>query len=192
MSIFRTFFGQKPTEKSTTIGEKAMAVVDRVLVGESLVGEGNEVAHIDLIMGPRGSAAEAAFCSALTNAKEGHSTLLAVVAPNLPAKPPTVLFNKVTIKGANQAVQMFGPAQRGVALAVTESVEQGIIPESEADDIFICVGVFIHWDAKDNQKIQDWNYQATKESIERAVKRIPKARDVIANKGTAHPFAAHE
>jgi 5,6,7,8-tetrahydromethanopterin hydro-lyase len=54
------------------------------------------------------------------------------------------------------------------------------------------VGVFIHWDAKDNQKIQDWNYQATKESIERAVKRIPKARDVIAKKGTAHPFAAHE
>jgi 5,6,7,8-tetrahydromethanopterin hydro-lyase len=77
-------------------------------------------------------------------------------------------------------------------MAVTESVEQGIIPESEADDIFICVGVFIHWDAKDNQKIQDWNYQATKESIERAVKRIPKARDVIAKKGTAHPFAAHE
>ena len=28
-----------------------MAVVDRVLVGESLVGDGNEVAHIDLIMG---------------------------------------------------------------------------------------------------------------------------------------------
>jgi 5,6,7,8-tetrahydromethanopterin hydro-lyase len=191
MSIFRTFFGQKPTEKPTTTGGKAMAVVDRVLVGESLVGEGNEVAHIDLIMGPRGSAAETAFCNALTNAKEGHSTLLAVVAPNLPAKPPTVLFNKVTIKGANQAVQMFGPAQRGVALAVTESVEQGIIPESEADDIFICVGVFIHWDAKDNQKIQDWNYQATKESIERAVKRIPKAKDVITQKGTAHPFAAH-
>src|ERR671915_1593280 len=117
MSIFRTLLGQKPTEKSTTIGEKAMAVVDRVLIGESLVGEGNEVAHIDLIMGPRGSAVETAFCTSLTNNKEGHSVLLAVAAPNLQAKPNTILFNKVTIKGQEQAMQMFGPAQRGIAMA---------------------------------------------------------------------------
>jgi hypothetical protein len=36
------------------------------------------------------------------------------IAPNLMVKPATILFNKVTIKGAKQAVQMFGPAQRGV------------------------------------------------------------------------------
>ena len=52
-------------------------------VGESLVGDGNEVAHIDLIMGPRGSAAELAFANALVNNKDGFTTLLAVVAPNL-------------------------------------------------------------------------------------------------------------
>ena len=104
-----------------------MAVVDRVLVGESLVGDGNEVAHIDLIMGPRGSAAEAAFCNCITNNKDGFSSLLAVVAPNLACKPNTVMFNKVTIKGSKQAVQMFGPAQRGVAMAVADSVEDGTI-----------------------------------------------------------------
>jgi len=168
-----------------------MAVVDRVLVGESLFGDGNEIAHVDLIMGPRGSAVEATFCNALTNQKDGYSTLLALVAPNLPCKPNTILFNKVTIKGATQAVQMFGPAQRAVAMAVTDSVQNGVIPSSEADDIFICVGVFIHWEAKDNNKIQDFNYQATKEAIERAIKRIPKAMDVVAKKNTAHPFAAH-
>ena len=54
-----------------------------MMVGESLVGEGNEVAHIDLIIGPRGSAAETAFCNALTNQKDGFTCLLAVVAPNL-------------------------------------------------------------------------------------------------------------
>ncbi|MGE0383577.1 MAG: formaldehyde-activating enzyme [Gammaproteobacteria bacterium] len=168
-----------------------MPVVDRVLVGESLVGDGNEVAHIDLIMGPRGSAAEAAFCNSLTNNKDGFTALLAVVAPNLACKPSTVMYNKVTIKGANQAVQMFGPAQRGVAMAVTDCVQDGTIPQAEADDIFICVGVFIHWLAEDNAKIQDYNYEATKQSIKRAVKREPKAADVIANKGQAHPFAAH-
>jgi len=176
-----------------TGGGKKMAVIDRVLVGESLVGDGNEVAHIDLIMGPRGSAAETAFCNALTNNKDGFSTLLALVSPNLACKPNTILYNKVTIKGATQAVQMFGPAQRAVAMAVMDCVEDGTIPAAEADDIFITVGVFIHWLAEDNNKIQDYNYQAVKESIKRAVAREPKAKDVVAKKGTVdHPFQAHK
>ena len=170
-----------------------MAKINRVLVGESLVGDGNEVAHIDLIMGPRGSAAESAFCHALTNNKDGFTSLLAVVAPNLMCKPNTLLFNKVTIKGAKQAVQMFGPAQRAVAMAVADCVQDGTIPESEADDVFICVGVFIHWEASDDKKIQDFNYQAVKESIKRAVAGEPKAKEVVAKKGMVdHPFQAHK
>ncbi len=173
-------------------GEQNMALINRVLVGESLQGDGNEVAHIDLMIGPRGSAVETAFTNCLTNNKDGFSNLLAVVAPNLLAKPATVMFNKVTIKGSKQAVQMFGPAQRGVAMAVADCVEDGTIPADEADDVFICVGVFIHWMAEDDAKIQDYNYAATKESIKRAVAREPKARDVVAQKGSMeHPFAAH-
>src|SRR5258705_7831191 len=118
-----------------------MAKITGVCVGESLVGEGNEVAHIDLLIGPRGSPVETAFCHALTNNKDGFTSLLAVVAPNLITRPNTVMFNKVTIKGAKQAVQMFGPAQHAVALAVADSVEDGTIPKDEAHDIFICVGV---------------------------------------------------
>jgi 5,6,7,8-tetrahydromethanopterin hydro-lyase len=167
-----------------------MAVINKLLIGESLVGEGNEVAHIDLIMGPRGSAAEMAFANALVNNKDGFTTLLAVVAPNLLAKPNTILFNKVTIKDAKQAVQMFGPAQHGVAKAVADSVAEGVIPLAEADDVFICVGVFIHWDANDDKKIQDYNYTATKEAIARAVKGEPKASEVVAKRNEAkHPFA---
>jgi len=169
-----------------------MAKIDRMLVGESLVGDGNEVAHIDLLIGPRGSAVESAFANALVNNKDGFTTLTAVVTPNLAAKPDTILFNKVTIKGAKQAVQMFGPAQRGVAMAVADSVEDGTIPADEADNLFICVGVFIHWLAEDDKKIQDYNYQATRESIKRAVTGVPTAAEVVAKKGTAaHPFAAH-
>ena len=170
-----------------------MPVINRTMVGESLVGDGNEVAHIDLLIGPRGSAAETAFCNGLVNNKDGFTSLLAVVAPNLACKPNTMMFNKVTIKGAKQAVQMFGPAQRGVAMAVADCVEDGTIPADEADDVFICVGVFIHWQAEDDTKIQDYNYQATKESIKRAVAGEPKAKDVVAKKGSAsHPFAAHD
>jgi 5,6,7,8-tetrahydromethanopterin hydro-lyase len=161
-------------------------------VGESLVGDGNEVAHIDLIMGPRGSAAEKAFANGLVNNKDGFTTLLAVIAPNLLVKPYTMMFNKVTIKNAKQAVQMFGPAQHGVAKAVADSVAEGVIPLEKAEDIFICVGVFIHWDANDDQKIQDFNYQATKEAIARAMKGDPKAQRVVQERVTAkHPFAAN-
>jgi 5,6,7,8-tetrahydromethanopterin hydro-lyase len=169
-----------------------MAKISHVMVGESLVGDGNEVAHIDLILGPRGSAAESAFCNALVNNKDGFTALLAVVAPNLACKPHTVMFNKVTIKGAKQAVQMFGPAQRGVAMAVADSVEDGTIPLAEANDIFVSVGVFIHWDAADDAKIQDFNYRATREAIQRAVAGTPLPADVVAKKGSsAHPFAAN-
>ncbi len=160
-------------------------------LGESLVGDGNEVAHIDLVIGSKSGPAGAAFCNALSNNKDGFTTLLAVVTPNLAAKPDTLLFNKVTIKGAGQAVQMFGPAQAAVARAVVDSVASGVIPKEKADDYCVMVGVFIHWDAKDDQKIYDFNYQATMESIERALAGKPTADDVIERSRTAkHPFAS--
>ena len=159
-------------------------------LGESLVGDGNEVAHIDLIIGSKSGPAGAAFTHALSNQKDGFSTLLAVVAPNLPAKPDTILFNKVTIKGAKQAVQMFGPAQAAVARAVVDSVASGVISKQQAEDYCIMVGVFIHWDASDDTKIYDYNYQATKESIARALGKKPSVDEVIAGSKTAkHPFS---
>jgi 5,6,7,8-tetrahydromethanopterin hydro-lyase len=171
-------------------GKISMAKINNMCVGESLVGDGNEVAHIDLIIGPRGSAAEAAFANCLTNNKDGFSSLLAVVAPNLMVKPATVMFNKVTIKGAKQAVQMFGPAQRGVAMAVADCVEDGTIPADEADNLYVAVGVFIHWKAEDDAKIQKFNYDATKEALKRAVAGSPTAAEVVKAKASAkHPFA---
>ena len=167
--------------------------IDHVMVGEALVGEGDEVAHIDLILGPRGSAVETAFCAALTNQKRGDNALLALVAPNLMAKPATVMFNKVEIKNGKHAELMFGPAQRGVATAVVDSVREGVIPIAEAKDIFICVGVFIHWNATDKTSIQDWNYAATKLAIRRAVDGFPLPEVVIAEESVQHhPLAAHD
>src|SRR6187399_3055510 len=161
-----------------------------LLVGESLVGEGNEVAHVDLLIGSKSGPVGEAFANALINQKEGHTNLLAVVAPNLPAKPDTVISNKVTIKGATQAVQMFGPAQAAVARAVVDSVREGVISESQADDLCILVGVFIHWEATDDKKIFDYNYQATKESIARALGGKPTVSEVLAGAKTAkHPFS---
>jgi 5,6,7,8-tetrahydromethanopterin hydro-lyase len=157
-------------------------------IGESLVGEGNEVSHIDLLIGSKDGPVGVAFANALANQSAGHSSLLAVVSPNIVCKPATVMITKVTIKGAKQAVQMFGPAQAAVARAVVDSVESGVIPKADAENLVIVVGVFIHWDAADNKKIYDYNYAATKEAIARAMKSEPKIDEIIAKKDTKHPF----
>ncbi|MEZ6129687.1 MAG: formaldehyde-activating enzyme [Planctomycetaceae bacterium] len=160
-----------------------------MFVGESLVGEGNEVAHIDLLVGDKSGPVGIAFANALSSQKMGHSNLLAVAEPNLAVKPSTVMVTKVTIKGAKQAVQMFGPAQKAVADAVTDCVKSGVIPKDQTENLCIVCGVFIHWQAEDDKKIYDYNYQATKESIERAMKNEPSADAVLAKRDTAsHPF----
>jgi 5,6,7,8-tetrahydromethanopterin hydro-lyase len=96
----------------------------------------------------------------------------------------------VTIKGAKQAVQMFGPAQAAVARAVVDSVSSGVIPKAKADDYCILVGVFIHWEAADDKKIYKYNYEATKQSIARALQGKPTVDEVLSGAKTAsHPFA---
>jgi 5,6,7,8-tetrahydromethanopterin hydro-lyase len=159
-------------------------------LGESLVGDGNEIAHIDLIIGSKSGPAGQAFTQALSRNTDGFTTLLAVVTPNLPCKPDTLLFNKVTIKGAKQAVQMFGPAQAAVARAVMDSVAEGIIPKDKANDYCVLVGVFIHWQAASDEKIYQFNYQATKESIQRALAGKPTVDEVLSKyKDARHPFS---
>src|SRR5882672_7517547 len=159
-------------------------------VGEALVGDGNEIAHIDLLIGDKAGPVGVAFANALARQSAGHSNLLAVLTPNLAVKPATVLVTKVTIKGATQAVQMFGPAQSAVAKAVADSVAEGVIPKADAENLVIICGVFIHWEAKDNAKIYKYNYEATKLSISRAMKGEPKIDEITAKKDTAkHPFS---
>ncbi len=158
-------------------------------IGEALVGEGNEIAHIDLLIGDKDGPVGHAFASALARQSKGHSNLLAVLTPNLAVKPATVLITKVSIQGAKQAVQMFGPAQAAVAKAVADQVEAGIIPKNKAEDLVIVCGVFIHWEAQDDKKIYQFNYEATKMAIANAMHGKPTADEMIAGKEKAvHPF----
>lgn len=160
-----------------------------MLIGEALFGEGNEIAHIDLLIGSKDGPVGNAFANALARQSEGHSNLLAVLTPNLLAKPATVLVTKVTIKGMKQAVQMFGPAQAAVAKAVADSVAAGVIPKDKAEDLVIVCGVFIHPGAEDNKKIYEFNYQATKDAIASAMKGKPSVQEMLDGKDKAsHPF----
>jgi 5,6,7,8-tetrahydromethanopterin hydro-lyase len=159
-----------------------------MFIGEALAGDGNEIAHIDLLIGSKTGPVGVAFANALANQSEGHTNLLAVLTPNLAVKPSTVMVTKVTIKGMKQAVQMFGPAQEAVAKAVADCVAMGVIPKAQADDLVIVCGVFIHPGAEDNKKIYDYNYEATKVAIQNAMGNKPTADEMIAGRDSVHPF----
>jgi len=158
-------------------------------VGEALAGEGNEIAHIDLLIGDKDGPVGYAFANALARQSAGHTNLLAVLTPNLAVKPSTVMITKVTIQGMKQAVQMFGPAQAAVAKAVADSVAAGVIRKDQAESLVIVCGVFIHPQAEDDKKIYEFNYQATKMAIANAMTGKPTVDEMLAGKDqAAHPF----
>lgn len=160
-----------------------------MFVGEALSGSGNEIAHIDLLIGSKDGPVGSAFANALARQSEGHTNLLAVLTPNLAVKPSTVMITKVTIEGMKQAVQMFGPAQAAVAKAVADAVADGVIPKEKCEDLVIVCGVFIHPQAEDNQKIYQFNYDATKQAIVNAMACKPSVDEMLAGKDKAdHPF----
>jgi len=159
------------------------------LIGEALVGEGNEVSHIDLLVGDKDGPVGEAFAAGISNLSMGHTPLLAVIRPNLPPKPHTLLVPKVTVKNLRDANKIFGPAQAAVAKAVADAVEEGIIPKDKLDDWVIICSVFVHPQASDYRKIYHYNYSATKLALKRALEKYPSLEKVFYDKDRAkHPI----
>jgi len=159
------------------------------LIGESLVGEGNEVAHIDLMIGDKDGPVGQAFATGMTNLSAGHTPLLAVVRPNLPPKPHTLIVPKVTVKNMADTGKIFGPAQAAVAKAIADATEEGIIPIDKLDSWVIICSVFIHPQATDYRKIYQYNYGATKMALQRALKKYPSLEKLIYEKDRSkHPI----
>jgi bifunctional enzyme Fae/Hps len=159
------------------------------MIGEALLGEGNELAHIDLMIGDKDGPVGKAFAMGLTNLSAGHTPLLAVIRPNLPPKPHTLLVPKVTVKNMGDAGKIFGPAQAAVAKAVADAVEEEIIPKDKVDDWLIVCSVFIHPQASDFRRIYQYNYGATKLALRRALGRYPSLEKMLYDKDRAkHPL----
>jgi len=159
------------------------------LIGEALVGEGSEVAHVDLLIGDKDGPVGEAFANGLSSLSEGHTPLLAVIRPNLPPKPHTLLVPKVTVRNLEQAGKIFGPAQAAVAKAVADAVEEGIVPKEKMDEWVIVCSVFVHPDAQDYRRIYQYNYGATKLALKRALAKYPSWEKIIYDKDRAkHPI----
>lgn len=156
-----------------------------LLVGEALIGEEPELAHVDLIIGDKNGPVGLAFANGLTQLSAGHTPLLSVIRPNLPAKPSTLIVPKVTVKNMGQAAQIFGPAQAAVAKAVADAVEEGVIDKKDVEDLVIVASVFIHPEATDYNRIYRYNYGATKLALKRAMEGFPSVETVMKEKDRA-------
>lgn len=153
-----------------------------MLIGEALIGEEPELAHIDLMIGDKEGPVGQAFATGMTQLSAGHTPLLSVIRPNLPTKPSTLIVPKVTVKNMDQASQIFGPAQAAVSKAVADAVEEGIVPKEKADDLVIVASVFIHPQALDYNRIYRYNYGATKLALKRAMENFPAIDTVLDEK----------
>ncbi|WP_340820292.1 bifunctional 5,6,7,8-tetrahydromethanopterin hydro-lyase/3-hexulose-6-phosphate synthase [Methanolobus sp. WCC4] len=153
-----------------------------LLIGEALIGEAPELAHVDLMIGNKDGPVGQAFANGLTQLSAGHTPLLSVIRPNLPAKPATLIVPKVTVKNMDQASQIFGPAQAAVAKAVADALEEGAFGDLDVDDIVVVASVFIHPEATDYNRIYRYNYGATKLAVKRAVDGFPDIDTVLKEK----------
>lgn len=159
------------------------------LSGEARVGDEVEVAHIDLLIGDKEGPVGQAFAGALANQMEKHTPLFAIIAPNLTTKPVTLISPKVSLRRKGDVLRIFGPAQKGVAMAVAECVEEETIHEDIVEDICIICSVFIHPGATDYNKIYKNNYEAAKLAIQRAFTKEPSIDEILSERNSVvHPL----
>ncbi|MHA2393409.1 MAG: bifunctional 5,6,7,8-tetrahydromethanopterin hydro-lyase/3-hexulose-6-phosphate synthase [Promethearchaeota archaeon] len=159
-------------------------------IGECLIGEPPNLAHVDLIIGSKDGPVGISFANALSTPSKGHGGLLAAIRPNLLSKPVSLIVPKVTVSDMADANKIFGPAQAAVAKGIADAVEEGIIPMNKLEDWVIIASVFIHPEATDYRKIYQYNYGATKLAIQRALKGYPPIEKIFYDKDRAkHPVA---
>jgi bifunctional enzyme Fae/Hps len=189
MKEFDVDFSQVYKETSKSMKRSGKTEKSVYLIGEALVGEGEEVAHVDLLIGDKDGPVGEAFASGMSTLSAGHTPLLAVIRPNLPPKPHTLLIPKVTVRNLEEAGKIFGPAQAAVAKAVADSVEDRVVPKDRIDDWVIVCSVFIHPKARDYRKIYHYNYGATRLALKRALAKYPSFDKIIYDKDRAkHPI----
>ena len=135
-------------------------------IGEALIGDGPELAHVDLLIGDKFGPVGQAFANGLSNLSVGHTPLTSVIRPNLMTKPATLIIPKVTVGDLDDASKIFGPAQTAVARAVADAVEDGYIPKDIVEDIVINASIFIDPSAKDFRKIYQSKRYLQKKIVE--------------------------
>lgn len=149
-------------------------------IGESFVGDGDEAAHLNTVLGPREGPVGTAWATALATPTAGHAPYLVVLQPGLPVKPPTLFVNKAAIAGDEHARLTWGAAQAGVAGGVADALADGVIRAGEADALVLIAAVWVSPAARDAEAVYRNNRRATRESLAAGRAKAPALADVLA------------
>lgn len=150
------------------------------LIGESFIGSGGEAAHLNVVLGRRGSPVETAWAASLAAPRAGHIPFLVVLQPGLPVRPFTLFVNKAPIESDRHGSLTWGAAQAGVASGVALAVREGLIPAEEADDLLIIAAVWVNPTAQDEELVFQNNRASTLGAIRAAVTGQPTVAAVVA------------
>jgi 5,6,7,8-tetrahydromethanopterin hydro-lyase len=151
-----------------------------IQIGEAFVGEGANAAHVNTVLGGRGSAVETAWTVALATPRQGHAAFVVAHRPGLATKPLTLFVNKAEIRGDRHAELTWGAAQAGVARGVRDAVEAGIIAPTTADDLLLIAAVWVNWEADDERAVHEGNAEATRLALAAGAAGRPSAAEVRA------------
>jgi 4-hydroxy-tetrahydrodipicolinate synthase len=156
--------------------------------GEALVDpSSNEVAHVDLLVGTVDGPVGKAYADALARPSKDREALQVILEPNLAVKPPTIMVPTVPVKGMRDASLVYGPAQEAVARAVVQSVEDGILPET--DELVMVANVFVHPSASRRKRVYINNLKAMRHAIRKAMEGRPTVEELKENARRArHPY----
>jgi 5,6,7,8-tetrahydromethanopterin hydro-lyase len=149
-------------------------------IGESFVGEGDEAAHVNTVLGRFGSPVETAWVTALATPRQGYAPFVTVLQPNLPVKPLTLFVTKADIRGDEHGALVWGAAQAGVAGGVADAVADGVIPAAEVDTLLLVAAVWVSWSATDADAVFANNRAATCDALARGAAGLPALDDVLA------------
>lgn len=150
------------------------------LIGESFIGSGGEAAHLNVVIGRRGSPVETAWASSLAAPRAGHIPFVTVLQPGLPVKPLTLFVNKAPIESDRHGTLTWGAAQAGVASGVALAVREGLIPAEDADDLLIIAAVWVNPAAQDEELVFQNNRESTLGAIRAAAAGEPRVDAITA------------
>jgi 5,6,7,8-tetrahydromethanopterin hydro-lyase len=158
-------------------------------IGESFVGSGVNVAHVNTVLGTRDGPAGTAWATALATPTHGHAPFVVVVRPGLPVKPLTLFVNKAEVRGETHSHLTWGGAQAGVAGGVADAVAEGIIRAEQVDELVLIAAVWVDWDASDADEIYRNNRAAVLAALRAGACNAPELRDVLdARSSPSNPF----
>jgi 5,6,7,8-tetrahydromethanopterin hydro-lyase len=160
-----------------------------VELGESFVDPGVNAAHVNTVLGPRGSAAETAWTTSLATPSAGHERFVVIMRPGVPVQPFTVFVSKGVPASDRHGEMIWGPAQAGVAAGVADCVADGTIAADEVTDLRLVVAVWVNPEADDAEAVYRNNRLATATALANGWARKPDVDSVLKTRGRiTNPF----